>query len=140
MERIAKIFWAGTVLLLTACGGNTPQDQTKTEEIRRVTAVAAELKPVDQTATFTATVEAEVVNNIAPQSPVRIGKIYVEVGDRVRRGQRLVEMDSANLTQARVQMENAEIEFRRADELYKIGGESKSTWDARKLEYDVART
>ena len=30
-----------------------------------------------------ATVEAEVKNNIAPSSPVRIDKIFVEVGDHV---------------------------------------------------------
>jgi formylmethanofuran dehydrogenase subunit B len=38
---------------------------------------------IDQILEYTATVEAEVKNNIAPASPVRIDHIYVEVGDKV---------------------------------------------------------
>ena len=142
MKRIEKMFYAGVVMLLTACGGSDAQSgqQTGQTEIKHVTTATAELQNVEQVVAFTGTVEAEVVNNIAPQSALRIEKIYVEVGDRVRRGQKLADMDAASLEQARVQKENAEIEFHRADELYKIGGESKSTWDARKLDYDVAST
>ena len=92
---------------------------------------------VDQTREFTATVEANVVNKIAPQSPTRIENIYVEVGDRVHKGQKLVKMDDNNLLQARVKLENAKIEFSRVDELYKIGGISKSEWDKVKMDMDV---
>lgn len=125
--------------LLSSCGGGG----TQTEEEQSLPAVTVEVAvrdDVDQTSTFTGTVEAQISNNIAPQSPMRIGRIYAEVGDRVKKGQRLVEMDGANLAQAKVRMENDKAEFERADELYRIGGTSKSEWDARKLAYDVSKT
>ena len=87
-----------------------------------------------------ATVEAEVKNNIAPSSPVRIDRIFVEVGDRVSKGQKLVSMDAANLKQIKYQLDNQQIEFKRIDELYKVGGASKSEWDAAKMNLDIRET
>ena len=98
------------------------------------------VRPVDQIQDYTATVEAEVKNNIAPSSPVRIDQIFVEVGDRVSKGQKLVQMDAANLTQTKLQLDNQKIEFNRIDELYKVGGASKSEWDAAKMQLDVKQT
>ena len=95
---------------------------------------------VEQIQEYTATVEAEVKNNIAPSSPVRIDKIFVEVGDHVSKGQKLVQMDAANLKQTKLQLDNQEVEFNRIDELYKVGGASKSEWDAAKMAYDVKKT
>jgi multidrug efflux pump subunit AcrA (membrane-fusion protein) len=89
---------------------------------------------------YTATVEAEVKNNIAPSSPVRIDRIFVEVGDRVSKGQKLVSMDAANLKQIKYQLDNQQIEFKRIDELYKVGGASKSEWDAAKMNLDIRET
>ena len=97
-------------------------------------------QPVAQTREFTATVQANIKNNIAPQNPVRIDKILVEVGDAVRAGQTLVQMDEVNLAQSKTQLDNLEVEFRRTDELFKIGGTSRSDWDAKKTSLDVART
>ncbi len=78
--------------------------------------------------------------NFAPSSPVRIDKIFVEVGDHVSKGQKLVQMDAANLKQTKLQLDNQEVEFNRIDELYKVGGASKSEWDAAKMAYDVKKT
>lgn len=56
------------------------------------------------------------------------------------KGQKLVQMDAANLKQTKLQLDNQEIEFNRMDELYKVGGASKSEWDASKMQLDVQRT
>lgn len=143
-----KILTAVSALMLVAtfvsCGApkEAKKEQTaevaKQPEVTKVATAKAELRDVEQKATFTGTVEAKVVNKISPQNPVRINKIFVEVGDRVAKGAKLVEMDNVNLEQARIKKENALAEFNRTDELYKIGGESKSVWDARKLDLDVA--
>ena len=86
-----------------------------------------------------ATVEANISNNIAPQNPVRIEKLFAEVGDHVKAGQLLVKMDETNLKQTKIQLDNQELEFKRIDELYKVGGASKSAWDAQKTQLDVSR-
>lgn len=141
--RIKSIFTcalaAGTIL--ASCSGEKKQQQeadTDNETVKVETAMS-DFRPVEQINTFTATVEADVTNNIAPQSAMRIKKVFAEVGDHVRAGQKLAEMDAVNLDQTRLQMENDKIEFTRADELYKIGGTSKSDWEAKKLKYDLSK-
>ena len=128
--------------MLGACSGSAEKaaDTQVVEEKPKVKLAQVTSRPVAQVQEYTATVEAEVKNNIAPSTPVRIDKILVEVGDRVAKGQKLVTMDAANLKQLKFQLDNKEIEFKRVDELYKVGGASKSEWDAAKMSLDVMQT
>ncbi len=127
--------------LLGACSGGTKENTAEqADEKPKVKLAAVEARPVEQIQEYTATVEAEVKNNIAPASPVRIDKIWVEVGDRVSKGQKLVSMDAANLKQVKFQLDNQEVEFKRIDELYKVGGASRSEWDAAKMNLDIRKT
>ena len=73
--------------LIHICG----KDKAATEHVvekPKVKVADVKARPVDQIQEYTATVAAEAQNNIAPSSPVRIDQIFVEVGDRVSRGQR----------------------------------------------------
>ena len=142
-----KSFQLAAVLvaaMLGACsGGEEKKAETAVETvIEKPTVKLATVtsRDVEQIGEFTATVEAEAKNNIAPTSPGRISKIFVEVGDHVRKGQKLVQMDAANLTQLKLQLDNQETEFKRVDELYKVGGASKAEWDAAKTNLDVRRS
>ena len=129
------------VAMLGACsGGSDKAAAEKVDEKPRVKLAEVSSRPVEQIQEYTATVEAEVKNNIAPSSPVRIDRIFVEVGDRVSKGQKLVSMDAANLKQIKYQLDNQQIEFKRIDELYKVGGASKSEWDAAKMNLDIRET
>ena len=90
-----------TVVMGSCTGG---KDKAATEHVvekPKVKVADVKARPVDQIQEYTATVEAEAKNNIAPSSPVRIDQIFVEVGDRVSKGQKLVQMDAANLKQTR---------------------------------------
>ena len=95
---------------------------------------------VPQTEEFSATVQANVVNNIAPMTPGRITSINAEVGDHVRKGQLLVQMEETNLMQQLSQLENLKVEFERTQALFEKGGASRSEFDARKTSYEVAKT
>ena len=140
-----KSFQLAAVLvaaMLGACsGGEEKKAETTAAEtvIEKPTVKLATVtsRDVEQIGEFTATVEAEAKNNIAPTAPGRISQIFVEVGDYVRKGQKLVQMDAANLTQLKLQLDNQETEFKRVDELYKVGGASKAEWDAAKTNYEV---
>lgn len=140
MKKSFQLIALLAVALLGACSGDKDKAAEKVGEKPRVKLADVKARPVEQIHEYTATVEAEVKNNIAPSSPVRIDKILVEVGDRVSKGQKLVSMDEANLKQAKFQLDNQEIEFKRMDELYKVGGASKSEWDASKMAFDVKKT
>ncbi|NDV59830.1 efflux RND transporter periplasmic adaptor subunit [Bacteroides sp. 519] len=138
-KKLSGIYPLIAMLLLTGCNQNKPLPETIQEKVKvQVKQVTA--REVDQMGTFTGTIEAEITNNIAPQNPARIKKVYVEVGDNVRAGQMLAEMDAVNLNQIKLQMENDRIEFERVDELYKVGGISKSTWDAKKMAYELSKS
>lgn len=127
--------------LLVSCSGEKKEaEQTETTNSKvlvRVETVSAQ--DIEQISEFTATVQANISNNIAPQTPVRIEKLFAEVGDHVKESQLLVKMDETNLRQTKIQLENQELEFKRIDELYKVGGASKSAWDAQKTQLDVSR-
>lgn len=72
-----------TVVMGSCTGG---KDKAATEHVvekPKVKVADVKARPVDQIQEYTATVEAEAKNNIAPSSPVRIDQIFVEVGDRV---------------------------------------------------------
>lgn len=129
------------VLSMASCKQKTTDSviATMAQDTVNITVEPVMAYEVDQMVTFAATVEAEVSNSIAPQAPVRIRKINVEVGDRVAKGQTLVQLDNNNLAQLKAQLDNLEIEFSRIDELFKIGGVSKSQWDQMKTQLDVMR-
>lgn len=138
LYRIPVITMAA--LLLVSCNSEK-KDQTTTQDQKvQVKVETVTSQDVEQTSEFTATVEASVTNKIAPQMAVRIDKVFAEVGDKVRKGQKLAQMDQSNLMQSKVQLENIEAEFKRLDELYKIGGVSKSQWEAQKTSLEIAKT
>ena len=145
MRKTFQIAALLVVALLSACSGGEEKKEGTQEEAAQLNKPVVKLasvtsREVKQIEEYTATVEAEAKNNIAPTSPGRIDRIFVEVGDHVSKGQKLVQMDAANLKQMKLQLENEETEFRRMDELYKVGGASKSEWDAAKTALDVRRT
>lgn len=119
-------------------GGTDQMEQT--EEKPKVKLARVDERDVDQIGEYTATVESDVRNNISSNTALRIEKILVDVGDPVKKGQVLVKMDASNLLQLELQIKNQEIEFKRIDELYKVGGASKSEWDNIKTQLDVNRT
>ena len=139
------IMIAGAVVAAAGCGnsGNKEAQQTATEVVIENPVVSVEqvhVREVPQIATYTSTVQAYVKNNIAPQMTGRITKINAEIGDFVKKGQILAEIDKAQLLQAQLQLQNKEVELQRLKSLYEAGGLSKSDLDAIELAYNVAKT
>lgn len=129
--------------LLSACG------QQKTEEtpafpaepVTPVVSVATAVRQqVPQDAVYSSTVQANVVNNIAPQSGGRIQKLNVEVGDFVSAGQILAEMDRVQLDQAALRLKNDETELARVKQLQAEGGVSQSDYEALELAFNVSKS
>ena len=63
----------------------------------------------------------------------------VEVGDRVRKGQQLVKMESTTLATSTAQLENLKTELNRMQALYNSGGASKQQLDQMQVQYNVAK-
>ncbi len=130
-------------LILLACSSNDAnkkQAEVTAPEAKLVDTSSVKSMIYSELIQFTGTVESEVKNNIMPQMGNRIVRLRAEVGDRVGRGQVLAELDPNQLNQAKVQLDNARINFDRIDKLYQIGGVAKQQWDAQKAALDVAQT
>ena len=145
MKKIfAYISVAAVLAAAVSCGNGKGKQEVspkeKAEEAPLVSVVAVNKQSVPQQTTYTSSVEAYAKNNIAPQQALRISKINVEIGDFVKAGQILAEMDGLQLQQAELQMKNNETEFQRLKDLYEAGGLSKSDLDAMELSYKVSKT
>ncbi|MDD2247664.1 MAG: efflux RND transporter periplasmic adaptor subunit [Proteiniphilum sp.] len=126
--------------LLASCGvkDKSGAAESDSQQVAKVRVEEVMLVPVEQVSTFTATVEANQVNNIAPAMGGRIRRIYVDVGANVRSGQAVVAMDGANLSQQQTQVATLKRDYERYKELYDVGGISKQQLDQAKTQLDVA--
>ena len=144
MKRIFNtMMLAGAIFITAACGNDKKEVKDASvvaEELPTVKAVEVFAKDVDIQEVYTSTVLPYAKNNIAPQSPNRIEKINVEVGDFVKKGQILAQMDKVQLLQAELQMKNNESEFNRIKGLYEAGAVSKSDMEAMELGYKVSKS
>ena len=127
-------------LSLASCSKEKRVAVNEAEELPIVTVDVAHRVEVPQTKVYTANVEAENLNNISPAQPNRIKKINVEVGDRVRAGQELVILDSSNIDQLRINLEQIEREYKRASQLLEIGAGTQQAVDQLKAQLDAARS
>lgn len=143
MKTIIRTFLlAAATATMISCGNNKAAKQAvaEVEELPTVTETIATVKTVAQEGVYTSTVQAYAINNIAPQSPNRIKKILVDVGDYVVKGQKVAEMDVLSLNQVKMQLANDSTELSRIRALYEEGGVSQSEFDAIKLGYEVRKT
>ncbi len=134
-----------TLMTLTACGGKEEQKET-TDETPVVRIERVSEREVAQVSVYTASVEADKVNNISAMMSNRIKAIYVDEGQRVTRGQKLVVMDDVNAATYQIQVDNARAnlasvttDYNRALELYKIGGGTKQAVDQMQTQVINAR-
>ena len=146
MNGIIRTLLVGGVCVAgVACSGNQNAEKAAAEQQQavvvkpKVTTQIVNVQDVEQQSVFTGNVEGYAVNNIAPQQPMRIKRLLVDVGDRVAAGQKVAEMDNSALSQAKAQYETNKASFERSNELYKFGGESKAAWEATKAAYEVSK-
>lgn len=130
------------VMLMYSCGKSDDNSAVVTEEIElpRVEVDVAHAQEVPQMKEYTATVEAENINNISPATPNRIKKIFVEAGDNVRAGQTLVTLDSSAADQLRINLDQIKREYDRAVQLLEIGAGTQQQVDQLKAQLDAANS
>ena len=143
MKKNLTIIALAAVALLASCGGSEKTEQVAAEAVQtekpKVKIEKVSTEAVAQLEEYATTVEAEVKNNIIPNSPLRIQKILVEVGDFVKKGQQVVQLDASSLDQLKLQYNNQMTNFSRIEELYKIGGTSRSEYENMKMQLDVTK-
>lgn len=144
MNNTFKTISALAVLAATVCscgqsGPKKTEDATETvvEQLPAVSTEDAVRETVPQNAVYSASVQANVINNIAPQTGGRIKKLNAEIGDFVSAGQILVEMDRLQLQQAELRLKNEADELERMRTLFNEGGVSQSDFEQLELAHKV---
>lgn len=130
-----------TIAILAGCSGKKASEKdTDAVEAIPVKVQKLEKQDIARTLDYTANLQADEQVYYAPASTGRIEKIYVEVGDRIKKGQLLVTMDQTQLHQAEVQLKNLETEYNRAKMLNETQSISKQAYDAAVTQYEVAKS
>ncbi|MDO4213361.1 MAG: efflux RND transporter periplasmic adaptor subunit [Bacteroidales bacterium] len=138
------IYAAAAILALSACssktGKNNDIQQTAEAKTPVVSVITASKQTVPQTGSYSASIQAYAVNNIASQTGGRIQKLNREIGDFVSAGDVLAELDRIQLDQAELTYRNNERELQRLSGLLKEGGVSQSDFDSFELSYKVSKS
>ncbi len=138
------IYAAAAILALSACssktGKNNDLQQTAEAKTPVVSVITASKQTVPQTGSYSASIQAYAVNNIASQTGGRIQKLNREIGDFVSAGDVLAELDRIQLDQSELTYRNNERELKRLSGLLKEGGVSQSDFDSFELSYKVSKS
>jgi membrane fusion protein (multidrug efflux system) len=137
-----------TALVFTACSSkgknaasasSDPVTETKRAAIPVKTMTLSKTR-IARTIDYTATILPFEEVNMAPSTPGRIDMIYVEEGDRVKKGDKLFLMDRTQLYQLELQLTNVQKDLDRIDTLLRTGSAKQQQYDQLKTQYDVLRT
>jgi membrane fusion protein (multidrug efflux system) len=145
-HKVLSLIVAGG-MLLTACGQKDKPAGVRAKDTaaEAVSSIPVSVMPVEKTKIartidYTATIQAFEEVNMAPSTPGRVDKIYVEVGDRVQKGQKLFLMDRTQYYANKIQLSNLEKDLARMDTLLKVGSIKEQTYDQTKAQYEVMKT
>ena len=132
--KIKAIAIITAAALLSGCGANTEEvSQDRVEQVRTTPLAYQE---VSRQIELSTTLQGYEEMNISPSLTGIIEKIYVEVGDRVRKGDTLVRMDQNQLNTTRLAYANLQIEMNRVQMLLESEAISQQTYDQTKLSFD----
>lgn len=121
--------------LLSGCGGGSNGEITQ-ERVEQVRTTPLAYEEVSRQIELSTTLQGYDQMNISPSLTGLIEKIYVEVGDRVRKGDTLVRMDQNQLNTTRMAFANLQIEMNRVRMLLESEAISQQAYDQTKLSYD----
>jgi membrane fusion protein, multidrug efflux system len=132
-------------IILSGCSSktnsaNTAQDQTNIKKAIPVKVMTLSKTNIARTIDYTASILPFQEVNMAPSTPGRIDKIYVEVGDKVNKGDNLFLMDRTQLYQLELQLSNLQKDLSRIDTLLRSGSAKQQQYDQMKTQFDVTKT
>jgi len=138
-QRLSLIYLMTGFSLIFLLSCSQKEKRNVGEEIIPVKVIPVKKYTIERKLDFTGNIEPNKKNNLGAQMAGKIQKIYVDAGDRVKKGDLLVQMDDAQLTQARVQYELAKQDYQRMKPLLAEGSISQQQFDQIKGRYESAR-
>lgn len=136
---------AGGILLASCTPKENKTGAAAAGTADTVAAIPVKVMPVSKTKIartidYTSTILAYEEVNLAPSTPGRVDKIYVEVGNRVQKDQKLFLMDRTQYYANKIQLASLEKDLARLDTLLKVGSVREQLYDQTKAQYEVMKT
>jgi membrane fusion protein, multidrug efflux system len=130
-----------SILIIAGCSSNKTVDTTNASaDLVPVKVIGLAKTKIARTIDYSATALPFEEVNMVPSTPGRVDKIYVEVGEKVNKGENLFLMDRTQLYQLKLQLSSLEKDLNRLDTLLKSGSAKQQAYDQLKTQYDVLKT
>lgn len=153
MKKTKNIILIGIVVSVFMLAGCSQEESVvQTEKLVSVGVIAVDKQDISLTTTLTAKVAPFQEATIVPKVPGRVEAVYVELGERVVKGQALFALDTrdilnqvrqaeaayrlteANLRNSKSQLDNATLNLERTKQLYDAGAISKQQLEQAELQ------
>lgn len=128
-----------STLLVAGCGPKKVEEQTETVREERVRTVILDKSVISRIVEFSTTLQGYETMSVAPSVTGNIEHIYVEVGDKVKKGDMLVRMNQNQLNTTKLTFANLQTDMERMEALHKTGSISQQTYDQTKLGFDQTK-
>lgn len=137
MKKI--VIYSLAALMLVGCGKKEEETTEQQERIEPVEVTRLQTHEVERRITLSSNLQAYETVSISPSLTGKIEHIYVEIGDRVRRGDSIVRMDQQQYQTARLTIANLRVEMARLDSLLTYGSATKQQRDQMELQLEQTK-
>ena len=140
MKLIKFTLISAALFGLVSCGNKT-QEEVQGEAVRNEVVKVTPLQKteISRVVEFSTNLQGYETMSIAPSVTGKIEQIYVEVGDKVKKGDMLVRMDQMQLNTTKLTYANLTTNMERMESLYKAGSISQQNYDQTKLSYEQTK-
>lgn len=136
---LSTLLFAGVILIFGCASKKENSNADNSVEVIPVKVAKAVKKNYDIILEYAGTVEPYQRARIGAQMSGTVEKIYVREGDIVKEGQILVQMNTQQLTQAKIQFELAESDYKRMKSLFEAGSIPEQQLERAKANYEAAK-
>ncbi len=137
--KLLSIF-AMAALLAASCGGKDAEGgNEKSERIEQVKVMKIDAREISRKINISSTLQGYETVKVSPSLQGIIEKIYVEIGDKVNKGDMLVRMDQNQLNTTKIAFANLEVELSRMKALRETGSVAQQALDQIQLTYDQTK-
>ena len=126
-------------LALTGCGSKESTATQEEERVEQVRTTVLQPREIEREISVSTNLQGYLTLNVAPSLTGKIEHIFVEVGDRVNKGQSLVNMDQTQYKTTKISMTNLELEKNRIEQLLKTGSATQQQYDQIIAQYNSTK-
>ncbi len=144
--RTNKLLFSGLIsiiLFLVSCSSEQTTESTAEVVVEKAKAVRIQTlseKEIIRDVEYSANLIANEEVYLAPSTPGRIINVNAEVGDRVKKGANLIQMDPTQYNTTKIQLQSLEKDMSRLDTLLKYDGVSQQDYDQMKTQVEVTKS